>query len=347
MKLTTRSFAVAVLVVFSCTFSYAHDAQTEAVQSKPRAIQLNVVVTGSKDAQVAGLPQSDFTILDNGVPQAITSFQRMAGNPDSVKVVIVLDDVNMNYLRLPYEREQLQKFFRANGGRLPYPTRLAIVYDSGIVMTQGFTQNGAALGKVLEAQKIGQRAVGFSAGIFGASDRMEISLRALRKLIATNGELPGRKVFLWMSPGWAFFSGPQIQTSAKQQRWMFGEIQSISGDLREHQITMYAVNPRGTRDPDELRNLYANFLAPVRTYSQAQYGNLCLQAFVIHSGGQYFNLNNDFAGLMQQALNDLNSYYRITFTPLPGEPNEYHAIHVKVAQPGLKARTTTGYYGGH
>ncbi len=119
-----RSYAVAVLFLFSCTFSYAHDTRTEAVQSKPRTIHLDVVVTRNKSAQVAGLPQSDFTVLDNGVPQRITSFQRMAGNPDSVKVVVILDDVNMNYLRLPYEREQLQKFFRANGGRLAYPPAL-------------------------------------------------------------------------------------------------------------------------------------------------------------------------------------------------------------------------------
>lgn len=342
-----RSYAVAVLFLFSCTFSYAHDTRTEAVQSKPRTIHLDVVVTRNKSTQVAGLPQSEFTVLDNGVPQRITSFQRMAGNPDSVKVVVILDDVNMNYLRLPYEREQLQKFFRANGGRLAYPTRLVIVYDSGLVMTQGFTQDGAALGKVLDAQQIGQRAISFSAGIEGASNRMEISLHALHKLIATNGTLPGRKIFLWMSPGWAFFSGSQIETSPKQQRWMFREIQSISSDLRKHQITMYAVNPRGTKDPDELRNFYTSFLAPVRTYNQAQYGNLCLQAFVIHSGGRYFNLNNDFAGLMQNALSDLNSYYRITYTPQPGEPDQYHAIQVKVAQPGLRARTTAGYYSGH
>ena len=347
MKLTMRSYAVAVLFLFSGTFSYAHDSRTEALQSKPQAIHLDVVVTRNKSAQVGGLPQSDFTILDNGVPQHITSFQPMAGNPESVKVVVVLDDVNMNFLRLPYERQQVQKFFRANGGRLAYPTRLAIVYDSRMIMTQGFTQNGLALAKVLETQAVGQRAIAYSAGIQGASNRMEISLRALHNLIAETGKLPGRKVLLWVSPGWAFFSGPQIETSPKQQRWMFHEIQSISSELRQDRITLYAINPRGTRDPDELKNFYTAFLNPVRNYKDAQYGNLCLQAFVIHSGGLYFHLNNDIAGLMQNALNDLNSYYRITYTPPPGEPAEYHAIQVKLAQTGLKARTIAGYYAGH
>lgn len=347
VKLTMRSCAVAVLFVFGCAFSYAHDTRTGAAQSKPRAIHLDVVVTGNKGAQIAGLPQSDFTILDNGVAQHITSFQAMAGNPESIKVVVVLDDVNMNYFRLPYEREQVRKFFRANGGRLPYPTSLAIVSDNGIVMTKGFTQDGAALSKVLNNQKFGQRAIPFSAGIHGASNRMEISLHGLHKLIATEGNLPGRKVFLWMSPGWAFFSGPQIQTSPKQQRWIFSQIQAISSELRRDQITLYGINPRGTRDPDELEDLYSAFLDPVRKYTSAQYGNLCLQAFVVHSGGLYFHLNNDIAGLMQNVLQDLNSYYRISYTPLPGEPDEYHAIQVKVGQAGLKARTTAGYYSGY
>ncbi len=49
---------------------------------------------------------------------------------------------------------------------------------------------------------------------------------------------------------------------------------------------------------------------------------------------------------MQQSMDDTRAYYELSFRPLPGEPNEYHALEVKVDKPGLEARTRTGYYSG-
>ncbi len=42
-----------------------------------------------------GLQQSDFTILDNDVPQTITSFEAVDGRRARIEVILVLDAVNI------------------------------------------------------------------------------------------------------------------------------------------------------------------------------------------------------------------------------------------------------------
>ena len=88
-------------------------------------IYLDVVVTPKSGPPVANLQQQDFVILDNKTPQHITSFQAFGGSQDPIQVVLVIDAVNISYESLAYEREQIDKFLRTNGGRLAAPTALA------------------------------------------------------------------------------------------------------------------------------------------------------------------------------------------------------------------------------
>jgi VWFA-related protein len=81
-------------------------------------IDLDVVVTPKSGPAVAGLQQQDFTIFDNKVLQRITSFQARSGSQDPVHVILVIDAVNTAYQTIAYERGQIDKFLRANGGRL-------------------------------------------------------------------------------------------------------------------------------------------------------------------------------------------------------------------------------------
>lgn len=83
----------------------------------------------------------------------------------------------------------------------------------------------------------------------------------------------------------------------------------------------------------------------VKKPSQAQFGDLALQAIGIQSGGLALNSNNDVTGEIASCIADANSYYVLTFDTPPGDgPNEYHALQVKLDKPRLTARTRTGYY---
>ena len=309
-----------------------------------QGIQLNVVVQGRDGNPITGLALQDFTILDNKVPQKITSFQPMKGAASQVEVIILIDNVNIGYTSIAYERQEIDKFFRMNGGKLPYPTSLAIFSDSGTQMMRGFSQNGAEMSKGLDDFTIGLRALTRSAGFYGATERLDKSLKTLTLLSASLARLPGRKLVLWMSPGWPILENPNVLMSDRQQRGIFDEITRLSADLRLAGITLYAIDPTGNTDVGFRTMYYKSFLKPVRKPSQAGYGNLALQVLATQSGGLVLNSSNDIAELMQRAVGDADAYYQLTFDPGPGEPDEYHQIEVQVAKPGLSTRAQTGYY---
>ena len=65
----------------------------------------------------------------------------------------------------------------------------------------------------------------------------------------------------------------------------------------------------------------------------------------IQSGGLALEFNNDVAAMLQQCVSDSAPYYEISFDAAPVErPDEYHQLEIKLAKPGLTARTRQGYY---
>ena len=74
-------------------------------------------------------------------------------------------------------------------------------------------------------------------------------------------------------------------------------------------------------------------------------GDLSLPVLAIQSGGLALNSSNNIAGLIQECVADAAPYYEISFDSSAAErPEEYHHLEVKVAKPGLTARTRQGYY---
>jgi hypothetical protein len=92
---------------------------------KEGLIKLDVVVTDKSGKPVTGLKPADFNVLDAGQPRNILSFQAFDGisaRPDPpVEVVLVIDTVGMPALLASFEREDLEKLLRRNGGHLAQP----------------------------------------------------------------------------------------------------------------------------------------------------------------------------------------------------------------------------------
>lgn len=317
---------------------------SEASAPAANRITLDVVVDSKNGAPVPGLTQQDFTVLDNKSPQSITSFREVSGQGEPIKVVLLIDSVNTGYSTVSYERQQIDKFLLANGGTLPYPTQLAVFTDTGTQIQQGFSKDGHALATSLSHYAVGLRSIERSAGFYGATERLQLSLKALGQLAAFGNTLQGRKLLLWISPGWPILSGPNVELSQKQQEYIYEMIADTSNELRKAQITLYSIDPSGTNDIGVRTYYYQSFLKGARKPNQAEYGNLSLQVLATHSGGLVLNSSNDTAVLLQKAVDDAKTYYELSFDPLPGEPDEYHEIEVKIDKPGLTARTRASYY---
>jgi VWFA-related protein len=312
-------------------------------------ISLDVVVTDKAGNPIPGLQQQDFTLLDDKQPKKITSFRARAESDqasDPIQAILLVDAVNSSDRGVAYQQEQLQRFFRRDGGHLPIPTSLLIFTDTSTQVQPQPTQDGNILAAALNANQPGLRAIGRSAGFYGAADRLQLSLQALQGIIQYEANQPGRKLLIWISPGWPLLSGPDVELTSKEREAIFREIVALCQQMREARITLYAVDPLGTADAGSFRTFYyETFLKGVTSSNKVDNGNLALQVLAVQSGGRVLNSSNDVPGLIATCLADSKAYYSISFESPPADhPDEYHALAIKVDKPGLTPRTRTGYY---
>jgi VWFA-related protein len=334
-----------LLVLLAVLAAFATSAQQPAPRPGVDRINLDVVVTGKSGSPVSDLQQQDFTILDNKVPQTVTSFQALDGTQTPVEVIIVIDAVNAKYTTVSYERDQIDKFLRADEGEIVYPTALFVLTDTGLETVEDFSKDGNQLSAALDKYTVSTRILHRSAGFYGAADRYQISLAALHELAQRESSRPGRKIMVWVSPGWPLLSGPETLLNDKAQQQIFEDIVNFSTELRADRITLYNIDPAGALDSLERDTYWENFVKGVSKPRQAQVGNLGLQVLTTQSGGVVFSFNNDITGLLRKCLADTRAGYEISFEPpADDQSNEYHHLEIRIAQRGLTARTWQGYY---
>ncbi len=309
-----------------------------------RTIHLDVVVTSRPGQAVTGLEQKDFTVLDDKTPREITSFEAVDERKQPVQAILLIDAVNTGYTEISQERIEIDKFLRANGGKLALPTALAVFGDQGIKIQGVYSRDGNALADTLAKYTIGLREIGRSAGFQGAAERISDSLKAIRTLAAYESGRPGRKIILWVSPGWPLLSGPAVNVTGQQRAQIFSEITFLSTALREAQTSVYAIDPLGVGESVAQVFYYEQFTAGVKKSSDDNIGNLGLQVIANETGGLARN-STDVSGLLQESVADNVAYYRLSFEPPPTEQRDvYHSLKVTVAKPGMTAATSTGYY---
>jgi VWFA-related protein len=345
----TGKRVVFLLLLVALPYDSATSAQQDSSASQHHSnnIYLDVVVTQKSGSPVTGLSQREFSVLDNKVPQAITSFQALGDGEAPAEVIVLIDAVNAKPETIAYERNQIDKFLSANGGRLPHPTTFAVFTDADTQIHPGFTTDGNALSASLNDAIVSVRRVSPLAGFEGSEDRIQLSLKAMETIAAYEAPRPGRKLVLWISPGWPLLSEPgeTIQFTSLQLQQMFASIVSLSTQLRQARITLYSIDPLGMRDIGIRTSAYAAYLKGVSKPKDVEPGNMGLQVFAAHTGGLVLNSGNDLAELLQKCLTDTEAYYEISFDPAAArQSDEYHHLEIRLAKPGMSARTRQNYY---
>jgi VWFA-related protein len=314
--------------------------------ANPQSITIDVTVTDKSGEHIRGLSAGDFTLLDNKQPIKLTGFRALdtkASPPDPVQIVIVVDMINTGFTAVARERVELEQFLKQDGGRLAHPTSIAILAESGIKVEQGSTSDGNALLAILNKQGSELRTVGRNTGFYGAAERLEMSLNQLGQLAGFEAKQPGRKLLLFISPGWPMLTRSGDESDLKQRTWVFNTLVRLSNGLRDGHITLYTLDPfdLGRTDPF----YYQAFLKPVAAIKNAEYPNLSLQVLSEHSGGKVLIQGRDITGELNEAVRDANASYELTFAAAPGDrPDEYHALQVLADKPGAVVRTSAGYY---
>lgn len=351
--MTHRSMVSLLLMAFAASVGAQNVPAPEVPGSQAAShaspIDLDVVVTDKDGHPVPGLQQSDFTLFDDNHPTAIQSFQAMggpSGQNDQVQVLLVIDEVNTGFVAVSVERTQLHLLLTQNQGHLPFPVTIVFLTDTGIDQVNQPTTDGNALDAALQKKQSTLRAIPQSAGFYGGTDRLQISLKSLYSLTGTLAPIPGRKLMVWVSQGWWTFDNPNVYISEEQRKRFFSAIVDLSTVLRQGRITMYSVDPLGTQDAGSFRNMqWQDFLKPIREAKRADPGDLALQVLATQGGGLVLFGSNNIAGEISHCVDDGSVWYRITFDPQRADaPHTWHDLAVKVDKSGLKIRTRNGYY---
>jgi VWFA-related protein len=340
-----RTAGIALLFTLLQASGVAAQKENPPAPAAPGAILLNIVVTPKSGAPVGNLEQQDFAILDNKAPQPITSFRAVDGRTAPIEVILVVDAVNTGYGDVAREREGMEKFLRTENGHLTHPTTFAVLTDKGMQVQDSFSEDGNALSTSLDQTTVSLRTITRSSGFYGATERLTLSLQGFQELIAHEGPKPGRKIILWVSPGWPILSGPEVQLDNKQEQQIYDQAVGFSREMRQGQFTLYSIDPLGTADIGFRTFYWESFAKGITKLNQAQFGDLALQVLATQSGGLALNSSNDIAAELQQSTADTGAYYQIAFDrPGSDQAHAYHRIEVRVDKPGLTARTIQGYY---
>jgi hypothetical protein len=127
--------------------------QAPAVQNRPEhaatnetgshRMKIHVTVTDKLGHHVDGLQASDFTLLDNKEPQKVLDFRAIdeRTTEDPVRVVVVLDTINVDFSVIAWARQQVDAYLKEDGGKLGHPTTVAILADRGIQVAPGWTRS--------------------------------------------------------------------------------------------------------------------------------------------------------------------------------------------------------------
>ncbi len=308
-------------------------------------MHLDVDVDDKSGAPVTGLTQSNFTVLDNNEKPAGLQFKAVGPGQGKLEVILVMDAVNSSFQTVSYEQQQLEKYLKKPGVKLPNPTSLAYITDKGAEIQKGFTQDPTQLNQALLKISTGLRFITRNTGYWGNDERYSTSFKALDQLITYCTQLPGRKVLIWVSSGWPLMSGVRTELDGTQEKEVFKQIVAESSYMRYARVTIDDVNPRGLNSSLLRDYYYQEFTKGVSKLSDVYLGDLGLQVLAEQSGGKVIEADNDISSSVAQLMDTTASWYEFNF-PMPPttQPDTFHSTVVKVDAPGAKTYTRVGYY---
>lgn len=311
-------------------------------------IQLDVMVSDGAGKPALGLEPWDFKILDNNQPRKVLSFHAYDGAtvmPDPpVEVLLVIDTVNLPFPQVAATRQQIEQFLQQNGGHLKQPVRLLLLSDAGMRVQPRSSVDGNALVSVVREIKGSVKVINSAMGGEGLLERFQLCARQMASIAENEARTPGRKLLVWVGPGWPILNRPALGSySEKDQQRFFDSAVELSNRLREARIVVNSVAP--ATDDTAFVNLYQAYLKPVKSPQDASSGSLALKVLATHTGGMVLGPDNDLVGQINRCVDEADAFYRVSFDPpAAGHPWEYHDLKVVVDKPGLTARTNTGYY---
>ena len=179
------------------------------------------MVTDNSGKAIPGLGPRDSTLLDNHQPQRILSFHEYDGissKPDPpVGVILLIDTIDMPFDLAAFEQEGVERFLRRNGGHLGQPVSIFGLSDAGFWTLAQPSGDGNAVAAEIASDRLvfirRRQLKGTGTGEFVDHDPAGLQgLKALGDIATAERRKPGKKLLVWIGPGWSIGSERDFET---------------------------------------------------------------------------------------------------------------------------------------
>ena len=310
---------------------------TDAVVDKG-LFTIDVSVTNAGGSPVSDLAARDLTVLDNGQPAKIRTFNHTsAPSEPASNLIFVIDTVNLTPQQLTEAESSLVRFLQRSNGHLPFQCSFYRLTSDGLFSSLRSSMDGALLIEELKETRsllpVWRAELGsWESGL----TPNRLSLRALGAIAIDQRDVPGHKILVWIGPGWPVNGGDVS----------FDEATEFSTRLREARITLDNLNV--WLSPIAPFN-YRDLLDAPRSQKDMQPAKMALQVIATHTGGLVLDSSEDLDLDIERCVQEIQSFYTLTFNPPHTDRiDEYHdlrvALRAGVAHPAIAIRAPTGYY---
>jgi Ca-activated chloride channel homolog len=279
--------------------------QPPKLRSGVELVSLSVSVTDGGGKYVTSLEQQDFEVFEDGVKQTITFYSR---KQQPIALAVLLDTSNSMEDKMTTAQEAAVGFAK----RLqPDDVAEIIEFNSQVEILQDFTNDAGALETAIRSTT--------ADGSTALYNAIYISLKELRKIKPRTEDEIRRQAIVVLSDG--------DDTSSLLP---YEEVLDLA---KRSETVIYTIGLREQRDGGR------------PTFREAEY---VLRQLAKETGGQSFfpNSVHELPKIYDQISQELSTLYSIAYSSKnPLRNGAWRRIVVRVAQPGMIARTRQGYYG--
>jgi VWFA-related protein len=298
-------------------------------RSGTESIEVDVRVTDRDGRPVRDLTKHDFTLLDDGVQQEITSwsFEDLGAEPPVCAADRdIATNARMGRLWViflgpggPEGRRLALRFVRDGLGPSDQAAVVSLIHP--IRSSVGFTCNKQVLIDAIERN--GERSIDPR-----SPDKSQQTVYGyLEPIFNRLGRAGGlRKTVLWLDPP-AWRSEPGRPRVANEWRAMLRA-------ATRNNVAIYAVGSTAAG---------IDFLGLAGTQDQHD----ALRALAEETGGEAIVNASNFLDSYQRLVKSANGYYLLGYSPTPRHQDDaFHTLSIRVRRPGVTVRARPGYYAG-
>jgi Ca-activated chloride channel family protein len=297
--------AVAAACVGAGLAAQQQQQQPPKLRSGVELVSLNVSVTDGGGKYITDLEQADFEVFEDGARQNITFYSR---KQQPIALAVLLDTSNSMEDKMATAQEAAVGFAK----RLQQDDVAEVIdFSSQVRILQGFTNNAAELEKAIRST----RADG-STALYNA---IYISLKELKKIKARTEDEIRRQAIVVLSDG--------DDTSSLLP---YEEVLDLA---KRSETAIYTIGLREQRETGRA------------SFKEAEY---VLKQLAQETGGRSFfpTSVHELPKIYEQISQELSTLYSVAYSSRnPSRNGAWRRIVVRLARPGLLARTRQGYYG--